>query len=244
MITDEELAELPDDPRLAFVAFERILRARLYEAEQEVSNYQYGDTEQYRLEYINKVLAAAKEYGIDELTAWKLPGLNENINEIYKQFASDVDHITIQIRIRNTAHRREYSVGLDGNTRSKIHHYIQQIRVVIEGVDDLPVKKRDSLYDKLNTFAVALDRARTPFESATAVWVEFCDAVGQGFTKLEPARRWINSIGTAMGRAKSIEDSTRPSLPTSAERPRLAAPRTKLPPPTPRAPDLDDEIPF
>jgi hypothetical protein len=33
MITDEELAQLPDDPELAFVELERILRDRLNEKE-------------------------------------------------------------------------------------------------------------------------------------------------------------------------------------------------------------------
>ena len=50
MITDEELAGLPDDPQLAFVEFERILRARVHEAEQEASQSQYGDADPQRLE--------------------------------------------------------------------------------------------------------------------------------------------------------------------------------------------------
>jgi hypothetical protein len=243
VITDEELAELPDDPRLAFVEFEKIMRARLYGAEQEQSNYQYGDTEPYRLEYINKVLAAAREFEINELDAWKPPSVDEKIHDIYKQLASVVDHITTQIRIRNVHRKRKYSVGLDNSARSKIHHYIEQIREVIAVADELPIKKRDSLYDKLDTFALEVDRARTPFETATALWVDLCDAIGEGFTKLEPARRWIDSIGTLLGRVKALEDDARPALPKSAERPRLEAPRKKLPAPTtPR--DLDDEIPF
>jgi hypothetical protein len=243
VITDDELAELPDDPRLAFVEFEKIMRARLYEAEQEQSNYQYGDTEPYRLEYINKVLAAAKEFCIEELSDWKTPSADGRIHDIYKQLASDVDHITTQIRIRSITRRRKYSVSLDTSARTKIHHYIQQIRGVISSVDDLPIKKRDSLYDKLNTFAAEVDRARTPLETATAVWVDLCDAIGQGFTKLEPARRWIDSIGTLLGRVKALEDDARLSLPRPVERPRLEAPRQKISPPAkPR--DFDEEIPF
>lgn len=243
VITDDELAELPDDPRLAFVEFEKIMRARLYEAEQEQSNYQYGDTEPYRLEYINKVLAAAKEFDIHELHAWKPPSVDEKIHDIYKQLASDIDHITTQIRIRNVTRKRKYSVGLDNSARSKIHHYIQQIRDVIAAVDDLPVNKRDSLYDKLDAFALEVDRTRTPFDTATALWVDLCDSIGQGFTKLEPARRWIDSIGTLLGRVKALEDDARPALPRSAPRPRLEAPGKKLPAPT-TSRDLDDEIPF
>jgi hypothetical protein len=241
MITDEELDELPDDPRIAFVEFEKILRARFHEAEQEASNYQYGNTESYQLEYINKVLAAAKQFGIEELAHWELPSVSERIYEIFKQFASDVDHITIQIRIQNATRRRTYSVGLDPNTKTKIHHYVQQIRGVIESAHDLPVKKRESLYDKLNTFAAEVDHTRTRFETASALWLEICDAIGQGFEKLEPARRWLDSIGALMGRAKGLEDSIR--LPKPTERSRLEPPRRNLPPPSKPA-DFDDDIPF
>lgn len=33
MMTDEELAQLPEDPELAFVEFEKVLRARVDDAE-------------------------------------------------------------------------------------------------------------------------------------------------------------------------------------------------------------------
>ena len=51
MITDDELAQLPEDPELAFVEFERIVRARYYEAEREEAETQYGNAGSYRLEY-------------------------------------------------------------------------------------------------------------------------------------------------------------------------------------------------
>jgi hypothetical protein len=60
MITDEELAQLPDDPELAFVEFERIMRSRLYEAMREASQEQYPDTDSCQLEYMNKVLVGLR----------------------------------------------------------------------------------------------------------------------------------------------------------------------------------------
>jgi hypothetical protein len=238
MITDEELAGLPDDPQLAFVEFEKICRERVHEAEQEASQSQYGDPDPQRLEYINKVIAAAKEYKIDGLSDWTVPQVNDRISERYQQFTADVDHITITIRIRNAPRINKYSVGLDQSTKTKIHHFVEQIRGVI-GQAELRVKKRDALYDKLNTFAAEVDRIRTRFEAAMALYVDFCDAIGQGFNKLEPARKFIDSISTMMGRAKSLEDEARPALPPPPKR--IEPPRRSLPPPPP--PD-DDEIPF
>ena len=62
--------------------FERIVRARYYEAEREETQSQYGDANSYRLEYINKVLAAARVYEISALTQWQVPSVDENIRAV------------------------------------------------------------------------------------------------------------------------------------------------------------------
>jgi hypothetical protein len=243
MITDEELAQLPEDPELAFVEFERIMRARLYEAEDEVSREQFGDADTYRLEYMNKVLAAAKEYGIETLVQWQVPSANARIFEQYRQFVSDVDHFTTQIRIRHAPKNRRNSVGLDGNTKRKIHHHIDQIRSAIDQAE-LPDGKRESLYEKLGRFALEVDKARTGLVAGMAVYIAVCDGIGQGFKKLEPARHWIDSIAGLLGRAKEVEDSLRPTLSRPIDRKRLEPPRNRPPVSPPRGADLDDDIPF
>jgi hypothetical protein len=195
---------------------------------------------------MNKVLAAAKEYSIDSITNWRLPSASDEIYKIYQNFTTDVDHATMQIRIRNAPRIRKNSVGLDGNTKTKIHHHIAQIRNAIEAAE-LPDAKRESLYAKLTAFALEVDKARTGLEAGMAVYIAICGGIGQGFKRLEPARRWIDSIAALLGRAKEVEDSLRPSLPSPAERKRLESPRLKLPAPEqPRLPinDLDDDIPF
>ncbi|MFI5024786.1 MAG: hypothetical protein ACHQRJ_24440 [Alphaproteobacteria bacterium] len=53
MITNEEIFRHPEDPELAFVAFERILRDRLHEKENGASQVQWSDADSYRLGYIN-----------------------------------------------------------------------------------------------------------------------------------------------------------------------------------------------
>jgi hypothetical protein len=242
MITDEELAELPEDHELAFVEFEKIMRARLYEAEEEVSRVQFGDADTYRLEYMNKVLAAAREYGIEALVQWQVPSVNGRIFDEYRQFVSDVDHFTTQIRIRHAPRSRRNSVGLDGNTKRKIHHHIDQIRSAIDQAE-LPDTKRESLYEKLARFSLEVDKARTGLEAGMAVYIAVCDGIGQGFKKLEPARRWVDSIAGLLGRAKEVEDSFRPTLPSPPARKRLEPPRGRSPEPA-KSTDLDDDIPF
>jgi hypothetical protein len=243
MITDEELAQLPDDPELAFVEFERIMRARLDEQENMAECGEYS-AEPYQLEYMIKVRAAAKEYSIEALKDWRVPPVPEDIAGACRSFIADVDSYTTTIRIRQAPRNRRNSVGLDGNTKTKIHHHIEQIRSAIEQAD-LPEPKRDSLFKKLHVFALEVDKSRTSLDAGMAIYIAICDGIGQGFNKLEPARRFIDSIAALLGRAKDVEDSQRPSLPSPRERKRIDAPRKLLEPPAgPQWSPDDDEIPF
>lgn len=239
MITDEELAALPEDPELAFVEFERIIRARLQKQE-ERANSEQRDANLSRLEYMNKVLAAAKEFEIGEIGKYSLPRAgSSSFYEAYGVFLTAVDHFTTKVRIRQAPRNRQGSVGLDGNTKAKIHHYIEQIRGAIEAAE-LPDKKRDSLYGKLERFALEVDRNRTSLEAAMAVYIAVCDGIGQGFQKLEPARKWVDSVGVLLGRAKEVEDDLRPGLPKPTVRKQIEAPaKTRT-----LSSDLDEEIPF
>jgi hypothetical protein len=166
----------------------------------------------------------------------------------YTQISSGT-WITSQCKFEfvNAPRVRKNSVGLDGNTKIKIYHYVSQIRNAIEAAE-LPDSKRDALYSKLNIFVSEVDKVRTGLEAGMAVYIAICDGIGQGFKKLEPARRWVDSIAALLGRAKEVEDSLRPSLPPPLERKRLEPPQLKLPSPAEPQPrpihDLDDDIPF
>jgi hypothetical protein len=138
MISDAEMSELPVDPELAFVQFEKILRERVQEMETQEESHGF-DADSYRLEYMNKVHAAAKVFGIEALANLAVPKAdrNSNIAEQYRQFVTGVDYVTIQIRLHSVRSNRQGSVGLDDTTRAKIHHFIKQIREAI-GQSDLP----------------------------------------------------------------------------------------------------------
>jgi hypothetical protein len=245
MISDDELSELPVDPELAFVQLEKILRERVQEMETREADSQGAfDADSYRLEYMNKVHAAAAAFSIEVLATLEVPKSDQNsIAREYRQFVRDVDHVTIQIRIHSARSNRQGSVGLDDTTRAKIHHFIKQIREAI-GQSELPDDKRDALYDKLNKFAAEVDKARTALQAGMAVYIAVCDAIGQGFQKLEPARKWIDSIGALLGQAKEGEDRADHRLPPPPERKRLEPPPTKQVSTSSRPRPVDDDIPF
>jgi hypothetical protein len=233
MITDEEIAQLSEDPQVAFVQFEEIVRSRLKEQTDRLEWNQEGESQVYYLEYINKVLAAGRAFKIDGLKDLELPSIDENYWHAYRQFTHNVDFITTQIRINHAGRNRSNSVGLDGNTKAKIHSYVQKIRIVLDKAE-LPEVKRDLLFRKLDAFVVEVDKARTNLQSISSVYLTVCTVIGEGFNKLEPVRRFINSIATLIGNAKDAEDSLR-AVPYSIKP--LDPPRKQLP-----APD-DEDIP-
>lgn len=132
MITDEEIAQLPENSQLAFVEFEKILRDRLHKEEDAVAGEQYGDATSYRLEYINKVVAAALYYDIEDIKNCTVPRSNENVAEACRDFQTEVDHFTIQVRLSVGPRTRRESVGLDEDTKAEIHDHITKIRLVID----------------------------------------------------------------------------------------------------------------
>lgn len=76
-----------------------------------------------------------------------------------------------------------------------------------------------------------------------AVYIAICDGIGQGFEKLEPARKWIDSIAALMGRAKENEERAEHKLPPPSERKKIEPPKRRLSPPHKES-SLDEDIPF
>lgn len=222
MIPDEELSQLPVDPQLAFVRLEQIMRERLGMQEKEAT-----DVDLPRLEYMNKVAAAALAYKIDGLEKLFVPpDASGPLATALQQFTRQVDRVTMQIRIRSAQMNREGSVGLEDTAKAKIRHYIAQIKDAIDKAE-LPDDKREALYDKLNKFAAEVDKVRTALQAGMAVFIAVCDGINQGFIKLEPARKWLDSIAAILGRAKAEEERADYRLPPPAERKQLEPPPEK-----------------
>jgi len=99
-------------------------------------------------------------YGIDALADLCVPKLDRySIAEQYQQFQHDVDHVTIQIRIRSAqSDRQALSDWMIRPGRNTPFH-----REDSEAIrqSELPDDKRDALYDKLNKFATEVDKGRT-----------------------------------------------------------------------------------
>ena len=91
-------------------------------------------------------------YGIEVLAKLHVAKFDRpgSIVEEYRQFTHDVDHVTIQIRLRSALIDRQGSVGLDDITKAKIQIGVQSEEYVefdFNGLRDQPprVERRISV---------------------------------------------------------------------------------------------------
>jgi hypothetical protein len=94
-ITQEEIDDLPDDdPQSAFVRFVRIAQRRLGERTKTIDTSDqpgWRELDEARHGFMNVVVAAAKNYGIQPFASLAIPRLREFDSDTNQQFRADLD---------------------------------------------------------------------------------------------------------------------------------------------------------
>jgi hypothetical protein len=215
MIPDEELIaamrEARGDRQLAFVQLERrfreTLNKRLAILEQ---NQGYDAMNASYIEYVNHTIATAKACGIKHFDSWKLPSHSHDgsLIDTYRDFTSDVDNFSLQVRINYAEHQSIYSVYLTPADKTSIRHLAEEIKKIIES-SQLPKEKRESLLKKLNAFITEVDRDRTRLETYADLMIGFSHAVGESANELKPVASLITKIGRVFGLRQEAESQVR-----------------------------------
>ena len=242
MISDDELLYLPDDPELAFVQFEKSQRQVLYQELETSTGY---NSDILYIEYINHVIASARALDLDILRDWAVPSTSGQIFEVFGRFSADVDHYTVQVRIRHARRLKRYSVALDPNTKRKLRHHLSSFRETVDRLE-IPAKKKDAFYKKIAALELEIDRTRLPWDAVLDLVLETSDRSSEVVQRLEPLRKLIDSVTGLLKAAKDDEDERSPNLPAPEERRGVEGPRKQLAAPTTQESEgsLDDEIPF
>jgi hypothetical protein len=220
---------LPDDPDVAFLKLETLFRQEL------LDNYD-NETDYYQ--YMNKVLCARDELQVEILSDYKIPEPDSIHENDFLLFTAELDRFKTRLIIQNSKRNKTYSVRLDATTKQKVRHLLNQIKGIVDKVE-LDDRKKEALYIKINALEEEFDRDRTRVEAFGALVIEIAGIVGEAADKMEPARKWLDSIAKCFGAAKSHED-TNPQLPPHSEPKKIEPPRKRLP--TPK--QGDDDTPF
>lgn len=234
MLTTKDYEDAPEDPALAFIYLEDILRNRI---ERALSLEDVNNTSWIYVTYMSKILAIKKELNLDILNNWSLPSTERVSFDKYVDFQHEVDHFVTQMQLRYARRQRQYSVALDSPTKAKMRHHLNQIKEIVDRLD-ASLTRKQALYNKISALDAEINRDRTRFEALADLWISGCAAFGEGFEHLRPS---IEAIGTLMGRAKEKEDEQTPKLPPHQPPKRIEPPHKA---PAPRGRIVDDDIPF
>lgn len=234
LITDEEMADLPDDDELAFVVYEERLRAK---TRGRATDYEDSSLER---EYVNHILAFINVVKMDIPVDRDPPYQDSEFWAWYNRFQKEIDYRIVVIRL---AHARGAGSGvttaiyLSEDYRTEIHNLLGRVRKVVNRVD-LPDAKKNDIYDKINALQSEVDRSKTRLDAFLSRWLDVTNAAGEGAENLEPVVKLLGHVMRIFGRAKTEHDVGK--LPPPDVPQKLPSPATDQP----SQADLDDEIPF
>ncbi len=237
MIFEEDLEELEGlEPEQKFCKCERLARQRLGEARFNGNPNQPDEYNDY--DYAVSVLAAAEEFGVEELLDFKLPWRgDDDWQDKCVMFRAEATRVSTRFLLRYGNGSK--SVTLDPATKQKISHWLNKLRELVQNAD-VSEEKKDRLLVLIDNLQTEVDRERTPVQAAGELWVTVCTYIGKGFNELKPAAEFIREIGSAIGIAKDKEE-TRRQLPKRKEPKRIEAFQQEN---GSFDRNLDDEIPF
>lgn len=242
---DFDYGSLSPDPKVAFVTLERKFREELNrDLNSADSNY---DHEMAQIRYMSRTLTAVHHLDLNILKEWQIPSVIDvsdsttNLFARFRDFLIEADSEILKINISSGQTYSKYSIALTNVDKEIIRHYVGKIKLVIDGAD-IPVTKKDALYNKINTFLKEVDKARTWLVAASDLIIGLAHIGGEAAKELEPARKWMDSIARLIGRNQDHEDALR-ALTAPLEQKRIEPPRLRVSGP-PEPPQLDDDIPF
>jgi hypothetical protein len=244
----EELLDLPEDPELQFVEYERRLRQEMWKNIKESSSVRYDNDQ--KIYYVIKIMGFHDAHRFSFLQRPAINRGRDDFDDIFDSFLDEVTYWTTQIEVRHSQQLRPIHtiISLNEDIRRQIHSHINKIREYIAPLE-IKHEKKEALLSKLNSLADEVDRDRTKTEAWTAFVLEIAGTGGKVAEQLSPIRQMADSIGNLFGKAKELAE--RINLPSPGQRARLEAPPQRLSPPDPapkRAPppatEPDDDIAF
>lgn len=230
MLTDDELLNLPDDPEMAFIQYENLLRMRVRAAIDSSEGY---NIDGLHIEYISNVLGVVKALGLEIFQDREVPPTSYAKSAIeihYTQLLADVSHYIVQVRLKNSRRIRKYSVAFDPAAKVKLRHHLEKIKEIVDRLE-IPSKKKESFYSAIGALDDEINRDRTRFDAMMALILVGAETAGESGRKLEPIRKILDSVTGVFKAAKDDEDISFPSLAAPKPIKQLQPPRKNLPPP-------------
>lgn len=248
-VSQDELDDLDEDPRVAFMQFvnaaQRSLATKV-EALDPENQYEWRKIEELRYSFMNVVVAAATRFEIEPFHSMDVPPYTNFGETDHWQFKSDLDHYVTQLVLDNRLRSRQDTVEVLPNTKDRLRTYISGLRQCIE-LGNMTGAKREALFKKLDAFEAELEKRRLNMVTVAKFAYFILSVPGTMWASVDITHKLTTNIMQTVADAKVAEDETR-QLPTTAPLKALSAPRKPAPVPTKSlsdfVSDLDDHVPF
>jgi hypothetical protein len=242
-VSQDELDDLDDDPRIAFMTLVNHAQRSLAEQTKRLDPQdEWEQRDELRHSFMNVVIAAAKRFEIEPFVSMEVPRLSDfKQNVDYRQFKADLDHYITQLVIDNSIRAKQDSVAILPNSKDRIRSYVHRLRQCIEQAN-MTEPKREALLKKLDQFEAELEKRRLNILAVTRVVFELLAIPGGVWASAEVANRLITNVMQTVAEAKSAEQETRQLAPTAPPK-ALSPPRAEEAVPV-RTNIIDDDIPF
>jgi hypothetical protein len=224
-VSQDELDDLDDDPRIAFMTLVNHAQRRLAE---QTENKSQSQREELSHSFMNVVIAAAKRYEIEPFVSMEVPRLSDSSlkrNDDYQQFKADLDYYITQLVIDNSIRAKQDSVAILPNSKDRIRSYVHGLRQCIEQAN-MAEPKREALLKKLDQFEAELEKRRLNILAVARVAFELLAIPGGVWASAEVANKLITNVMQTVAEAKSAEQETRQLAPTAPPK-ALSPPRAE-----------------
>jgi hypothetical protein len=203
LFTDDELAALPDNDELAFVAYEKKLRDELLAGSGRLSQRIYAS---HILAFLR-----VREIEFDFLshsTDREVPGADSSFDLWFTALIGKIDEYIMTIRLKRMMERQLDIVPLisfSQDYKIEIHKLLDKVRKVINATD-LHDTKKDAIYQKIAALQAEVDRSKTRFDALLSRYLDIVNVVGESAERLEPLAKLIERVMKIFARAKADHD--------------------------------------
>lgn len=254
ILTEEFLAELPDDPQAAFGMVLRRTDAYLAAAleavdETEDSSWYTYQTAQHTA--VNTIIAVAKRYEIQPFASMVVPTRKGFGPEHFTEFKVDLDHYAAQLLLDNSIRSKRDAIAMDPKTKDRLRQHVHGIKTLIDQAD-MPEPRRAVLHKRISDFEAALEKPRVNVMMLAGVMVALLASAADvvQIAESQTMQKLVATIMMTIGQAKAVDEAKRELPPVQPPQP-LLPPRSAdniTGPSKGRrgafTTDLDDEIPF
>lgn len=254
ILTEEFLAELPDDPRAAFGMVLRRAEDYLAEARQAVDENEHGSWNTYETAQhtaMNTIIAVAKHYEIEPFSSMGVPPRTNFSFTDFIEFKVDLDHYAAQLLLDNSIRSKRDAITMEPKAKDRLRQHIHGIKTLIDEAE-MPEPRRAILHNRIADFEAALEKPRVNVVRLAGLMVLVLAGTADvaQLADSPTIQKLVASIMTTIGQAKAVDEGKRELPPVQPPQP-LLPPRPKdhaAEAPKERGKtfttDLDDEIPF